>query len=140
MTAFTGEFPHTLDAKGRVILPARCREQLADGIYLSKAPERALQVWSIVGFNRQLDKMREWEGGDPMKRKFMRVFLSGAHQDTPDSQGRITIPPKLRQYARLERDLTIIGQGERLEIWDRAAWDAFLDEADEGFANLDVPW
>lgn len=140
MTMFTGAYAHTLDDKGRVILPAKCREQLASGVYVAKAPERALEVWSTAGFTRQVEEMQQWSHGDPMRRKYARVYLSGAHQDTPDSQGRITIPAMLRDYAKLDRELTIVGQGDKLEIWDRSAWDEFLGVADEEFSNLDVSW
>ncbi len=140
MQQFTGEYEHTLDSKGRVILPAKCRESFSSGIYISKAPEYSLQVWSTVEFHKHLETIQEWQTGDKKRRRYVRAFTSGAYQDTPDSQGRITVPPKLRTYAKLDRELMIIGVGTKLEIWDRASWTEFIAGADEDFADQDVPW
>lgn len=140
MQAFAGTFQHTLDDKGRVILPARFREQFSTGVVLAKSQEYCLEVWTTPGFERRVEELREWQAqGDKRRRHFMRIYLSGAHNDTPDSQGRLTVPQDLRDYADLDRELAIIGQGNRLEIWDRAAWFAFLDDATPDFADLDIP-
>lgn len=140
MQAFAGTFQHTLDDKGRVILPARFREQLSTGVVLAKSQEYCLEVWTTANFERRVEEMKEWQAGDRRRRAFMRVYLSGAHPDSPDSQGRITVPQQLREYASLDRELTIIGQGNRLEIWDRESWDDFLAAAEPEFADLDMPW
>jgi MraZ protein len=70
-------------------------------------------------------------------RDYLRLFLSGATQEVPDAQRRVTIPPMLRQYAGLDRDLTVIGAGSRAEIWDTAAWNAYYANAEAGFADAD---
>ena len=68
-------------------------------------------------------------------RDYLRVFLSGAFDEIPDKQGRVTIPPTLRVYAGLERDCTVIGAGSRVEVWDTAAWTAYLDSTEQAFAD-----
>ncbi|MGL5829800.1 MAG: division/cell wall cluster transcriptional repressor MraZ, partial [Angustibacter sp.] len=70
-------------------------------------------------------------------RDYLRVFLSGASDEIPDKQGRITLPPHLRQYANLTKELTIVGAGSRLEIWAASAWDAYLDAQEQAFSEQD---
>ena len=137
---FLGEHHHSLDAKGRVILPARFRERLASGLVFAPSQDRCIDVYPLTAFERRVEELRAVPREDQRARAYLRVFLAGAHEEKPDSQGRVTIPPRLREYAGLERDLTINGADEKIEIWDRGTWDSYRDQAEDAFANLDGPF
>lgn len=137
---FTGEHQHTLDAKGRVILPAKFREQLATGLYFAPSEDRCIDVYPTAVFERRVAELRSRPREDRRARAYARVFLAGAHHDVPDSQGRVTIPPRLREYGGLDKELTVVGNDERLEIWDRDAWASYLTEAESAFAGTDAPF
>lgn len=132
---FLGEFEHSLDAKGRVILPARFRERLEAGAYISKQIDGCLAVWPPEEFERVMDEMQEKARRGPTERNAVRAFAAGAADVVPDRQGRIAIPPKLREFAGLDRDVVILGVGSRIEIWDARRWEGVQGEADQSFAS-----
>lgn len=136
---FLGEHQHTLDEKGRVILPARFRDRLSGGLVFAAGQDRCIDVYPVGTFERRVAELRALPREDQRVRAYLRTLLAGAHQDTPDGQGRVTVPPRLRQYAGLDRDLTVVGADEKVEIWDRATWGAYRDEAEQLFAGLDTP-
>lgn len=136
---FTGEYQHTLDSKGRVILPARFRDRLDGGLVFTPGQDRCIAVYPQAVFERRVEEMRERPRQDSQYRAVQRVFLARAHQQTPDGQGRVTIPQRLREYAGLDRELAVVGADERVEIWDRQAWEDYLAGAEEAFASLDEP-
>ena len=137
---FLGEHHHSLDVKGRVILPSRFRERLASGLVFAPSQDRCIDVYPLTAFERRVQELRAVPREDQRARAYLRVFLAGAQEEKPDSQGRVTIPPRLREYAGLERDLTINGADEKIEIWDRGTWDSYRDQAEDAFANLDGPF
>lgn len=137
---FTGEHQHTLDEKGRVILPARFRDRLASGLYLAPGQDRCVDVYPVSVFERRVEQLRSLPREDQRARGYLRVFLAGAHQETPDTQGRVTLPQRLREYAGLEKDLTVVGNDEHLELWDRDVWTAYRTSAEEAFASLGTPF
>ena len=126
-----------MDAKGRIILPAKFREELSAGLVLTRGQERCLYVFPAAEFERIHERMRTAPLLGRAARDFLRVFLSGASDELPDKQGRITIPPRLRQYAGLTDNLVVIGSGTRAEIWDAAAWEEYLARTEAEFASLD---
>ena len=132
---FLGTYLPRLDDKGRLILPAKFREQLEKGVVVTRGQERCLYVFPAVEFERLAEQLRQAPVTSKQARDYLRVFLSGASDEVPDKQGRITIPPVLRTYAGLERDLAVIGAGQRVEIWDAAAWEAYLARQEEVFAE-----
>ena len=132
---FLGTHSPRLDDKGRLILPAKFREQLETGVVVTRGQERCLYVFPMTEFERLADQLRQAPVTSKQARDYLRVFLSGASDEVPDKQGRITIPPALRTYAGLERDLAVIGAGQRVEIWDAAAWEAYLARQEEVFAE-----
>jgi len=134
---FLGEHQHTLDVKGRVILPARFRERLSSGLVFAPAQDRCIDVYPLTAFEKRVEQLRALPREDQRARDYLRVFLAGAHEDKPDAQGRVTVPPRLRTYAKLDKDLTINGADEKVEIWDRDAWEAYRSQAEDNFANLD---
>jgi len=126
-----------LDEKGRLILPAKYRDELADGLVLTRGQERCLYVFSQKEFERIHEQMREAPISSRQSRDYLRVFLSGASDEVPDKQGRVTIPLNLRKYAGLDRDLAVIGVGTRAEIWDAQAWEDYLAEKEASFSETD---
>lgn len=134
---FLGTYTPRLDEKFRLILPAKFREEFADGLVLTRGQERCVYVFSAREFERVHEQMRSAPLSSKQARDYIRVFLSGASDETPDKQGRVTIPAPLRQYAGLEREVAVIGAGTRAEIWDLASWNSYLEEQESSFSDTD---
>lgn len=132
---FLGTYEPKLDDKGRIILPAKFRDQLAGGLVITRGQERCLYVFPNKTFESVLAKLQQAPMTSKEARAYTRVFLSGANDQIPDKQGRVTIPSLLRSYADLRKDLVIIGTGERVEIWDQEAWNAYLGANEDEFAD-----
>ena len=132
---FLGTHSPRLDEKGRLILPAKFREQLEAGVVVTRGQERCLYVFPAAEFERLAEQLRQAPVTSKQARDYLRVFLSGASDEVPDKQGRITLPTNLRSYAGLDRDVAVIGAGQRVEIWDSAAWDGYLAEQEQAFAE-----
>src|SRR5579859_2838367 len=109
-----------------MFLPAKYREELSEGVVITKGQERCLYVFPAAEFARITEALRTAPVTAKAVRDYSRVFFASASDGVPDKQGRITIPPALRDYAGLHRDCVVIGANTRLEIWDAAAWDAYL--------------
>lgn len=133
---FLGTYSPRLDEKGRVFLPAKFRDELAEGLVITKGQERCLYVFSAVEFGRLTERLREAPLTAKGARDYSRVFFASAHDDTPDKQGRVTVPPPLREYAGLDRDCVVIGANTRVEIWDAQAWATYLAGQEEQFSSL----
>lgn len=134
---FLGTHAPKLDDKGRLILPAKFRDELARGVVLTRGQERCLYVFAEAEFQRHVDRIREAPLTSKAGRDFLRLFLSGASAEIPDKQFRVTIPPALREYAGLERDLTVIGAGNRAEIWASDAWEAYYTDREQAFSDTE---
>ncbi|MEX5299404.1 division/cell wall cluster transcriptional repressor MraZ [Kocuria sp. CPCC 205292] len=134
---FLGTYSPRLDEKGRLILPAKYREELAEGLVLTRGQERCLYVFSVREFERVHEQLRAAPLSSKQARDYIRVFLSGASDEVPDKQGRVTIPPPLRDYAGLGRELAVIGAGTRAEIWDAQAWNEYLNEKEAVFSETE---
>lgn len=132
---FLGTHHPRLDDKGRLILPAKFRERLASGLVVTRGQERCLYVFPMEEFMRVAEDLRAAPVTSKSVRDYLRVFLSGASDEIPDKQGRVTIPATLRDYAGLGRECTVIGAGSRLELWDSAAWDTYLAGTEQAFAD-----
>ena len=134
---FLGTHSPRLDEKGRLILPAKFRDELADGLVLTRGQERCIYVFSQKEFEKVHEQMRQAPLSSRQARDYIRVFLSGASDEVPDKQGRVTIPPALRSYAGLGRELAVIAAGTRAEIWDATAWQEYLEEQENAFSETD---
>lgn len=132
---FLGTYEPRLDDKGRLILPAKYREQLQGGLVMTRGQEHCLFVFPYAEFEAMQAQLRQAPLTSKEARSYLRVFLSGAVDEVPDKQGRITIPANLRTYAGLNRELSVIGTGNRIEIWDQEAWTHYLDEQESAFAD-----
>ncbi len=133
---FLGTHQPRLDDKGRLFMPAKFRDELAGGLVITKGQERCLYVWPAGEFARITDQLRAAPVTSKAARDYMRVLFAGASDEVPDKQGRVTIPPQLREYAGLTKDCVVIGTNTRVEIWDSAAWDRYLTEQEPAFAEL----
>jgi MraZ protein len=133
---FLGTHAPRLDEKGRLFLPAKFRDELAEGLVITKGQERCLYVFPTAEFGRLTEALRTAPVTAKAVRDYSRVFFASASDETPDKQGRITIPLPLRQYAGLTRDCVVIGANTRVEIWDSAAWDTYLQAQEPAFSEL----
>jgi MraZ protein len=131
---FLGEYQHSLDAKGRVILPARFRDELREGAVVTKGKDGCLCVYPYVEFQDVAERIQEAQRRGARELQAARSFFAGAAPATPDKQGRVAIPQPLREYAGLERDVTVVGQFTRLEIWDSQRWRQLDRAGDEVLA------
>jgi MraZ protein len=134
---FLGTHNPRLDEKGRLILPARFRDELAGGVVITKGQDRCLYGFTTSEFQRIAEQLAEAPVTNKAARAYSRVFFAGAHDEVPDKQGRVTIPAHLREYAGLERDLVVIGASTRIEIWDTQAWAAYLETSEQEFADIE---
>ena len=132
---FLGTHSPRLDDKGRLFLPAKYREELAGGLVITKGQERCLYVFPEPEFARITEALRTAPVTAKSVRDYSRVFFASASDEVPDKQGRITIPPALRDYAALQRDCVVIGANTRLEIWDSAAWATYLARQEDAFSD-----
>jgi MraZ protein len=132
-----GTFVPKLDEKGRIILPAKFMGDFANGVVMTRGQERCIYLFSQREFEGLHERARQAPVTGKKGRDFLRMFLSGAAEDMPDKQHRVTIPPMLREYAGLDRELTVIGAGNRAEIWDTASWNAYYEATEAAFADTD---
>jgi MraZ protein len=131
-----GSHAPKLDEKGRVILPAKFRDDLSSGLVLTRGQDRCLYVFSSKEFEAINETIRQAPITSKQARDYLRIFLSGASDEIPDKQGRVTIPPALRTYAALGKELVVIGVGSRAEIWDATAWADYLANKENDFSEI----
>ena len=123
-----GEYEHSLDAKGRLIMPAKLREDMGEKFIITTGLDGCLFVFSGNEWLNFETKLKSLPLSDKNARNFVRFFLSGATECELDKQGRFLIASKLREVANLDKDVTIIGAGTRIEIWDKAKWEEHNSE------------
>jgi len=144
---FLGTHEPRLDEKGRLILPAKFREELSPGLVITKGElspglvitkgqERCLYVFPATEFAHITETLRQAPVTAKAARDYSRVMFAGAHDEIPDRQGRITIPQSLRTYAALEKECVVIGANTRVEIWDSTSWNQYLADREKGFADV----
>ncbi|CAA9331763.1 MAG: Cell division protein MraZ [uncultured Nocardioidaceae bacterium] len=133
---FFGTHTPRLDEKGRLFLPAKFRDELAEGLVVTRGQERCLYVWSTEEFAKLTERLRQAPVTNKNARDYVRMLFAGASDETPDKQGRITLAPMLREYASLSRDCIVIGAMNRIEIWDSASWQAYSEQQEQAFADL----
>ena len=133
---FLGTHTPRLDEKGRIFLPAKWREELAEGVVITRGQERCLYVWPRAEFMRFTNQFRDAPLTNKGARDFLRMLFAGASDEVPDKQGRVTVPGQLRSYAGLAKDCVVVGSMTRVEIWDAAAWQTYQDEKESVFADV----
>ena len=127
---FMGEYNHTIDAKGRLIVPAKFREILGDNFIVTKGLDGCLFVYPTDEWTRFEEKLKGLPLTNKNARQFTRFFLAGAAACEVDKQGRILLPQVLREFASLEKDVVLVGVASRIEIWSRERWDESMNTYD----------
>lgn len=130
---FMGEFLHTIDSKGRLIIPAKFREALGDQFITTKGLDNCLFLYPQQEWQIFEDKLKKLPLSQPNARSFVRFFFSGATECEFDKQGRILLPANLREYAALEKDVVVVGVMNRIEIWEAARWKEYSLEAENNY-------
>ena len=125
---FMGEYQHSLDAKGRVIVPSKFREGLGEHFVVTKGLDKCLFAYPRSEWQNFEEKLKALPLTNPEARKFVRFFFVGAVECDLDSQGRIVLPTNLREYAGLKKEVVSIGLNNRVEIWDKDNWNTYNDE------------
>jgi MraZ protein len=133
---FMGEYQHSLDDKGRVIIPAKFREDLGEKFVVTRGLDNCLFVYPLSQWKLLEEKIRELPTSHADTRAFVRMFFSGAIEAELDKQGRIVIPQHLREHAKIEKDLYIIGVSTKVEIWSKAAWEGYSTQAQQSYEAI----
>ncbi len=137
---FYGEYEHTLDAKDRVIIPAKFREifkeRYTERFFITRGLDRCLFVFTEEVWRTQERKFRDMPFTKQEARKFNRLFFSGASDAVCDKQGRILVPGYLKEFAEIKQEVMIIGVSDRIEIWAKEKWHSFMDGNKDDFENL----
>ena len=138
---FMGEYNHTIDAKGRLIIPSKFREALGDEFVVTKGLDGCLFVFDGTEWSAFEEKLKALPITNKDARQFVRFFLAGAASVEVDKQGRILVPNVLREFADLSKDVTLIGVGSRIEIWDKGRYEGAsayddMEEIAEHMAEL----
>jgi MraZ protein len=131
-----GEYSHTIDVKGRLIIPARFREGLGDKFVVTKGLDNCLFVYPQDEWSALEEKLKSLPFTRADARAFVRFFFSGASECEVDKQGRILIPVNLREYAQLSKEVVVLGVSSRVEIWSKDRWDNYNDLAAENFEEI----
>lgn len=134
---FLGEYQHSVDEKGRLVLPSKFRDHLADGLVITKGQERCLYVFPEDRWAEEVEKVNRLPRTNRRNRNYARSFFGGAADQTLDGQGRVQIPPALRAYAALEREVTVVGVADRIEVWDASVWQSLSGEADAIYSEIE---
>ena len=131
-----GEYHHNIDEKGRLIIPAKFRNELGESFVVTRGLENCLFIYSLVEWEKIVTKLKTLPFTKKDARNFTRFFLSGATTLEFDKQGRINISSPLASYANLDKECVIVGVNDRLEIWAKDSWDGFLTDNQEGLSDI----
>ncbi len=131
-----GEFQHNVDAKGRLIVPAKYRDLLGEQFVITRGLDQCLFGYPMNEWNKIEEKLKEMPVTKKDARAFTRFFFSGAQEMELDKQGRVNIPANLLSYAKIEKECVILGVSNRFEIWAKDAWEAYFEESEESFNEI----
>ena len=135
---FIGEYSHSLDDKGRVVVPVKFRDRLA-GAVMTKGRDGCLCLYPQDEWERVASEAREMSKRGSNERQAVRTFFAGATDAAPDKQGRVALPQHLREFAGVDREVVVAGVYSRVEIWDRDRWQARATQGDDAIAGDDLP-
>lgn len=133
---FIGEYHHTIDEKGRIIIPTKFRKELGNTFIITRGIENCLFVYSEENWAKITDKLNSLPFTKKDARTFNRFFMSGATSVELDKQGRVNISKPLIDYASLLKDCVIIGTGDRLEVWSQESWESFFDSTKDSMSDI----
>lgn len=131
-----GEFHHNIDDKGRVIIPAKFRNDLGKSFVITRGLDKSLFVYPISEWKQIENKLKSLPFTRADARKFTRFFFSGAVECELDKQGRVSLPNNLRSYAVLLKESVLIGVSNRVEIWSKELWDSYYQESEESYNDI----
>ena len=136
MGMFMGEYHHSIDNKGRLIVPSKFRDELGDMFIITRGLDQCLFGYPVSEWGLIEEKLRGLSLTKKDARAFTRFFFSGATESELDKQGRINIPTPLLQYAKLEKECVILGVSNRIEIWSKQIWEDYFTQSEESFAEI----
>lgn len=131
-----GEYQHSVDTKGRLIVPSKFREQLGNTFVITRGLDNCLFGYPMDEWRKLEEKLKELPMTKKDARAFARFFFSGATEVEIDKQGRINIPSTLSTYAKLEKECVVVGVSSKIEIWAKDAWEAYFNDAEESFNEI----
>jgi MraZ protein len=134
---FLGEYQHSVDEKGRVVMPAKFRERLSRGLVVTKGQEHCLYVFPLDRWEAEVARINRLPRTNRTNRNYARSFFGAAADQQMDKQGRVQIPQALRTYAGLDKDVVVLGVADRVEIWDSGAWESHSHEADDLYSGIE---
>lgn len=133
---FIGEYHHTIDEKGRIIIPSKFRESLGKEFIITRGIENCLFIYSLQNWADITNKLSSLPFTKKDARTFNRFFMSGATNVELDKQGRVNISKPLIDYANISKDCVIIGTGDRLEVWSQESWNSFFDSTKDSMSDI----
>lgn len=136
MRMFMGEYRHSIDEKGRLIIPAKFRQELGETFVITRGLERCLFVYPLSEWGTLESKLKNLPFTKKDARAFTRFFFSGATDCELDKQGRVTISSVLREYATIQKECVIIGVSNRVEVWSKDIWEQYVSESEESFSEI----
>ncbi|QCR31704.1 division/cell wall cluster transcriptional repressor MraZ [Lysinibacillus sp. SGAir0095] len=133
---FMGEYQHSVDAKGRLIVPSKFREDLGNTFVITRGLDNCLFGYPMDEWRKLEEKLKELPMTKKDARAFARFFFSGATEVEIDKQGRINIPSTLSTYAKIEKECVVLGVSSKIEIWAKEAWESYFNEAEDSFNEI----
>ena len=134
---FLGEYQHSVDDKGRLVLPSKFRDRLQAGLVVTKGQDRCVYVYPMDRWEEELARLSTLPRTSRRNRNFVRALLGAAADQQMDGQGRIQLPQNLREYAGLGKDVAVVGVGDRIEVWQPETWRELGEEADDLYSEID---
>lgn len=133
---FMGEYTHNMDKKGRLIIPAKIRDELEEKFVITRGLDNCLFLYPMPEWKKLEEKLTSLPMTSKNARNFVRFFFSGANECELDKQGRVSLPLNLRDFAQFEREIVIVGLANRLELWAKEKWDSYLGEVEESYEDI----
>lgn len=133
---FMGEFQHSIDDKGRIIIPAKFREPLGPNFVITRGLDQCLFVYPMEEWVIMEQKLKALPLMKSDARAFTRFFFSGATECELDKQGRVNLPPNLRDYAKMDKECVVLGVSNRVEIWSKGIWEQYYSQSEETFNDI----
>ncbi|MCM3784435.1 division/cell wall cluster transcriptional repressor MraZ [Neobacillus mesonae] len=133
---FMGEFQHSIDDKGRIIIPAKFRDALSPSFVVTRGLDQCLFVYPMNEWSILEQKLKALPLMKSDARAFTRFFFSGATECELDKQGRVNLPPNLRDYAKMDKECVVLGVSNRVEIWSKGIWEQYYSQSEETFNDI----
>lgn len=133
---FMGEYTHSMDKKGRLIIPSKIRNELSDSFVITRGLDNCLFLYPMAEWKGLEKKLTSLPISSKNARNFVRFFFSGANECELDKQGRVSLPINLRKYAEFKHEIVIIGLANRLELWAKEKWDNYMNEIEDSYEDI----